>query len=95
MPARISTGATSIALRSVLQAQLRGECSLDALRRAIALVCIEAHRHTLPPEQLIVSIKDAWWSLPEAQGTARVGQKASLLDDVVRMCIEEYYARAA
>jgi len=91
LPARMSAGAGVVALRCALQAQLRGEWPDGALRRALRLMCDEAHRSGLRAEQLIVIVKDAWRSLPEVSRLPAGGTRERLLSRVVTMCIEEFY----
>jgi hypothetical protein len=51
-----------------------------------------------PVEQLIVLLKELWAGLPaDADGhrTARSVESRAVLDGVIRVCIEEFYASAA
>jgi hypothetical protein len=91
LPPRVLSGAGVVALRSALQAQLRGEWPDGALRRAIRVMCDEAHRNGLRAEQLLVILKDAWSSLPEVARLPTGGTRERLLDRIVTMCVEEFY----
>ena len=91
---RVSSEAAVVALRSALQAQLRGAPSSSDLRRAIRLMCGEARRHDLRAEQLLIIFKHAWNSLPEVQQLPYGRERTDLLSRVVTMCIEEFYADA-
>jgi len=91
LPPRVLSGAGVVALRSALQAQLRGEWPDGALRRAIRAMCDEAHRNGLRAEQLLVILKDAWSSLPEVARLSPGGTRERLLDRIVTMCVEEFY----
>jgi hypothetical protein len=90
----LSQSATG-ALRCALQARLRSPLPPDqadaALRHALRLVCAEAHRRALRPEQLIVALKQAWATVPEAQQLP-LGSRRVALDHVVTLSIEEFYA---
>ena len=91
LPPRVLSGAGVVALRSALQAQLRGEWPDGALRRAIRVMCDEAHRNGLRAEQLLVILKDAWSSLPEVTRLPTGGTRERLLGRIVTMCVEEFY----
>lgn len=91
LPPRMASGPGVVALRCALQAQLRGEWPDGALRRALRLMCDEAHRNGLRAEQLLVVVKDAWRSLPEVSQLPTGGTRERLLSRVVTMCIEEFY----
>lgn len=79
------------ALRSALQGHLRQPLADDALRRAFRALCVDARERNLRPEQLILIFKQAWSGLPEIQ--VRSGNpRQELLDRIVTICIEEYYA---
>ncbi len=80
------------ALRSVLQAHARGEPAHGELRHAIGLVCREARRERLRAEQVIVAVKGTWYSLPEVRELSSGEARADLLDHVVRLTIDEFYA---
>ena len=93
-PARVGSDAAVSALRCALQAQLRDANSTAELRRAMRLVCAEARRAGVRVEQLLVILKTAWASVPEAWQSPRSGLRDDLLDQIVTMCIEEFYAGA-
>ena len=91
-PAWASADCGVKALRSVLQAHARGRAAEGELRRAIRLVCREARREHLRPEQLIVAVKQTWYSLPEIRELSSGDARTALLDHVVRLTIDEFYA---
>lgn len=82
------------ALRSALQGHLRQAVPDDALRRALHWLCADARARNLRPEHLILIFKQVWASLPEMQN--RTGnRRQELLDRIITICIEEYYATRA
>lgn len=82
------------ALRAALQGHLRQPVPDDTLRRALNALCTDARARNLRPEQLILIFKQVWSSLPEIQN--RIGnRRQELLDRIVTICIEEYYATRA
>lgn len=90
---RVVEVAGTTALRCAVQAHLRGAAiSDDQWRHAIALICAEARRADLRPEQLIVALKRA---ITETGDTHRVAPQESreLTDRLVSYCVEEYFAR--
>jgi hypothetical protein len=82
------------ALRAALQGHLRQPVPDHTLRRALHALCIDARARNLRPEQLIVIFKQVWSSLPEIQNRSG-NRRQELLDRIVTMCIEEYYATRA
>ena len=91
VPAWASADCGVKALRSVLQAHARGHTADGELRRAIGLVCREARRGRLRAEQVIVAVKQTWYSLPEVRELPSGDTRTALLDHVVRLTIDEFY----
>lgn len=79
------------AVRSALQGQLRQPSADLSLRRALRALCLEARARELRAEQVIVLFKRAWDTLPESRGRDG-GKKQEMLDRVITVCVEEYYA---
>jgi hypothetical protein len=44
------------------------------------------------PEQLLVTLKDVWYSLPSVGAMRDPATKIRMLQSVVTICIKEYYA---
>jgi hypothetical protein len=63
----------------------------DQLRDALDAMAIEARSKTMLPEQLLVVLKDIWYSLPAVRSIEDSGAQIRLLQRVVTMCIKEYY----
>ena len=81
-----------IALRSAVQAHLLDQSSNGDLHRAVRVICDEAHRSDMRAEQLLVAFKQVLASIPEIQQLPSGSVRNDLLDPIVTMCIEEYYA---
>ena len=79
------------ALRSALQGQLRQPSADHSLRRALRALCIEARTRELRAEQLILLFKGVWHTLPESRGKD-TRKKQEMLDRLITICVEEYYA---
>ena len=95
VPAWAAADGGVTALHSVLQAHTR-ECATESeLRRAIALVCRAARRERMRAEQVIVAVKQTWYSLPEVRELPSGDARAALLDRVVSLTIDEFYAGRA
>jgi len=52
----------------------------------------EAHAQAMLPEQLLVLLKDIWYSVPGVSAIRETTDQVRLLQRVVTMCIKEYYA---
>ena len=92
--------AAHAALRCALGGQLRRSVydepiSTPQMRRALRLLCEDARRRGVRAEQLVVVIKQAWASLPETRWRPGDDRGAVILERVVSLCIEEYYAAVA
>lgn len=87
------------ALRSWLQSQRASAISgrplrRTELRRAMRLVCDEVRRRDLPVERLIVLLKEQWFTLTD-DGDGGNPRSRDALDEIIRTCIDEFYASAA
>ena len=80
------------AVRCALQAQLRQSLPEQSLRQALRLLCDDARRHGIQPEQLIVLLKQAWLTLPEIHSLPAGALRREPLARVVTLCIQEFYA---
>jgi hypothetical protein len=92
--------ATSIgALRLFLQSQRTGAMSglplrHNDVRRAMRLVCTEVRRRGLPVERLIILLKEQWFTLTD-DGDGGSPKSRDALEEIIRTCIDEFYASAA
>jgi len=64
----------------------------DALRTSLHRVAAEAHDRAILPEQLLVILKDIWYSVPAVRDMDNSEDQVRLLQRLVTMCIREYYS---
>lgn len=93
-PDRLTATPGVVALRSALQSALRHGAPDGELRRAIAIVGAEARRRGLYAEQVVITLKEAWYSLPEVRERARATGRDLLLERLVAEAIDAFYAMA-
>ncbi|MGI8497325.1 MAG: hypothetical protein ACR2OG_07070 [Gemmatimonadaceae bacterium] len=62
------------------------------LRRTIRSLCDDARQQKLGAEQVIIILKSAWATICHREGRSMRVQNDELLQRVVSMCIEEFYA---
>ncbi len=67
------------------------EAGAEDLRLALDGLAGEARAKQMLPEQLLVVLKDLWYSLPAVRSIDDAGAQIRLLQRVVTMCIKEYY----
>ena len=79
-------------LRVALQQRLSGSTGDAEIRQALRVISEEARAESLKVEQEIVALKRVWESLPEVRRASDRQEQARLLERVVTLCIEEYYA---
>jgi hypothetical protein len=60
------------------------------LRSAVQVLCADARRLGVRPEELVVLVKTTWRAHPEVCAMPR-HEVHPVLDRVVTMCIEEYF----
>ena len=80
------------AVRDALARYVEAPEQPTPLREALHRMAAEAHHKTMLPEQLLVVLKDMWYSLPSVQALTEQNDQVRLLQRVVTMCIREYYA---
>ena len=62
------------------------------LRSALHDLGREARQKSVSPEQLLVTLKGIWRSLPELERARDPDEETRVLQRVVSMCIKEYFA---
>lgn len=82
------------ALRSALERYLDQPDDSTDLQKALRRLAVEAKEKQIHAEQLLVTIKDVWYGLPQVAGAAVNDEKSRLMQRVVTLCIREYYADA-
>ena len=89
--------AAHVALRCALGAEMRdappgATIPTARLRHGLRLLCNEARDRGVRVEQLVVVIKHAWSTLPEGRWHRYSDRGLPMLQRIVTVCIEEYYA---
>lgn len=64
----------------------------DALGRALRVMAAEARERAILPEQLLILLKDIWYTLPIVRAIREPSDQVRLLQRVITMCIREYYS---
>lgn len=103
MSARAIPESTIAALRELLLLMLRDEPQSAAetsmhtseeARDALRDLCDDARRNQVRVEQLVIAIKQGWISLHSERPRARSAGPDGLLNQIITMCIDEYYEHA-
>lgn len=85
--------ATTIeALRSALARSVaQGNHEAD-LRDLLCQTAAEARDKGIRAEQLLIALKDIWFSLPELTSKTPTDVDYTLLQELISRCIQEYYS---
>lgn len=62
------------------------------LREALHALAKEARQKAVSPEQLLVTLKEVWQTLPEVEQARHYDEQTRILQRVVTICIKEYFA---
>jgi hypothetical protein len=84
--------ATISELRTVLTRSLENGSHGDDLKAVLAKCAIEARQKGILAEQLLLALKDVWYSLPQVSHQAGNEMQTRLLQQLIARCIQEYYA---
>ena len=90
-PSRLDDASVEL-LRAALRDYLQDSKDPGKLQPSLLHIAGEAHARALPPEQLLVVLKEVWSSLPEVRAMTNTREQVNLLQRVVTMCIKEYYS---
>jgi len=80
------------AVREALDDYVNAPSQPTPLRGALQRMAGEARQRTMLPEQVLILLKDIWYTLPGVQAITDPNEQVRLLQRVVTMCIKEYYA---
>jgi hypothetical protein len=103
LTARTIPESTIAALRELLLHMIRVEPESDAegvahadenVRGALRNLCDDARRNHVRVEQLVIAIKQGWSLLHSERPRARSAGPDELLNQLITLCIDEYYVRA-
>jgi len=81
------------AVRAALLAYIDDPSRGEPLRAALRAMADEARSRRVLAEQLLVVLKDIWYSLPSVGRMREQTDQVHLLQRIVTMCIKEYYER--
>jgi hypothetical protein len=79
------------AVRLALRAYLQDSQDSGAVQASLLRLATRAHERNIPPEQLLITLKETWNALPEVRSMSDAREQVRLLQHVVTMCIREYY----
>ena len=93
MPPNALAQETVDAVRRALQRYAKRPSSEPApeVRSALHALAREARDNMIPPEQLLITLKGLWQSLPEVQQARDHDEQMQVLQRVVTICIKEYF----
>jgi hypothetical protein len=83
---------TVVALRAVMDRAVRRGNHTDELHDILCRVAAEAREKRIQAEQLLVIMKELWYSLPELRRVADNDLQVALLQELISRCIDRYYA---
>jgi hypothetical protein len=86
------TEETIEAVRSALIHYVDAPQAGDRLGVALRRMALEARARRMLPEQLLIVLKDIWYSLPSVRQIEEPAEQVRLLQRVVTMSIKEYYS---
>lgn len=79
-------------LEAALEKYLQTGSEVSDLQSAIRALSSEARQHSIHAEQILVLLKDLWFSLPQIRSASPGDQQPEMLQRAVTLCIREYYA---
>lgn len=62
------------------------------LRESLHALARDAREKSVPPEQLLVLLKSIWYELPAVRSALANAERTRVLQQLVTMCIKEYFA---
>lgn len=63
----------------------------SVVNAALERMAREARQHAIPPEEVLVELKQMWSALPGAASRSAAGEQSRILQRIVTMCIKSYY----
>jgi len=91
MPPQRLEADTVEALRSVMQLAMRRGDHGQELQEVLSRAANEAREKDIQPEQLLVIMKDLWYSLPDLR-SKDTDRQIELLQELISHCITQYYS---
>jgi hypothetical protein len=90
---RYPSRATLELLRAALARYLHGAINDEQICDALEVLAREAQERQLHAEHMLIAFKTLWNDLPEADRVRDPAERKSLLDHLVKLCIDTYYKR--
>jgi hypothetical protein len=79
-------------MRAALSRSLRAGSHGDELKGLLSRAAVDARKKGIQAEQLLLVLKDIWYSLPELATRLGDDVQTRLLQQLIARCIQEYYA---
>lgn len=79
-------------VRFALRRYVREGDQTEELRDALHRMAAEARAKSIRAEQLLIILKGIWGSLPEVRYEPRTQPREKMLQELVTICIDQYYA---
>jgi hypothetical protein len=94
MPPNALAQQTVDSVRRALERHVQASSSQPApeLRTALHALACEARERGVAPEQLLITLKGIWQSLPMIESAHDYGEQQRMLQRLVTICIKEYFA---
>jgi hypothetical protein len=80
------------ALRKALAQSVATGNHADDLRQLLCKAAEDARGKAIQAEQLLLILKDIWYSLPEVASAPSSEAENALLQELISRCIQEYYS---
>ena len=82
---------TVSALRAALSKSVETGDHTEQLKTLLSQAAAEARQKGIQAEQLLVALKDIWYSLPHLAANRADEKHVRLLQQLIARCIQEYY----
>ena len=79
-------------LRAALSRSLQAGAHSAELKAVLARAAADARQKGLQAEQLLIALKDIWYSLPQLASQPTSDVQTRLLQQLIARCIQEYYS---
>ena len=79
-------------MRSALARSLTSGNHGEEIKTLLTRAAVEARRNGAQAEQLLVALKDIWYSIPNVAPPSGNEVQTRLLQQLIARCIQEYYA---
>ena len=80
------------ALRTTLARSVAQGNHTDELRTLLCQAAQDARAKGIQAEQLLIILKDIWYTLPALASASSSDVENALLQDLISRCIQEYYS---